>query len=395
MAHRPIHQLEALLRHWEDYCLLQKAALVPFERLGRTPPIPISGGLKNWSELRTDILQRNVYSVEKYGLPEGLIDALGLFSTIPFYIWAWNYWSRRVFRITRELEALLFATSVKNLTYGDIALPFPSFAVELEKPITSDGREFDLILVSSGSELHPLVTDKLLSITPISARAEEHPALNAMDRRKLLDLQAKGRWNDVAKLHQRLRDPFQRAYGMGGLVADLSRHGGEYVTSSLPVIFGEFTEPRAEKTGNNDHQGYDEFMMRVIHLVVGLCCYLRSLPPVSPHRSDWTSLSKSSLLDPRAITNKALICTVQSTRKISIPDIELIEGSKYSDDRDDDDAEHPHRELCAHFRRGHWRRRPGSGNDPNAPKVVPVAFTIVRRDRLAPGAIPGGQQTNL
>lgn len=57
------------------------------------------------------------------------------------------------------------------------------------------------------------------------------------------------------------------------------------------------------------------------------------------------------------------------------------------------DSQRSYHELCAHFRRGHWRRPPGQGDDPTASKTVWVRPTLVRRDRLPEGALPGGSES--
>jgi hypothetical protein len=48
-------------------------------------------------------------------------------------------------------------------------------------------------------------------------------------------------------------------------------------------------------------------------------------------------------------------------------------------------------ELSCPFREGHWRRPPGKGDDPTAPRTVHVRPCIVRRDRLPKdgGLLPG------
>jgi hypothetical protein len=53
------------------------------------------------------------------------------------------------------------------------------------------------------------------------------------------------------------------------------------------------------------------------------------------------------------------------------------------------------RQLNWHFRQGYWRRPTGSGNDPDCPKTVWVAPTIVRRDRMPAQGLPLGLERQL
>lgn len=121
-------------------------------------------------------------------------------------------------------------------------------------------------------------------------------------------------------------------------------------------------------------------------IVAGLCLYLTTLPTRTSHRSEWRpadSLAKRP--DPRAITTGAEVCLVSSVYELTAQEREVIERV----------GPRGYYELCCHFRRGTWRRKPGFGQDPTAPKVVHVRPTIVRKDRLPEGAVPGGSANIL
>jgi hypothetical protein len=120
-------------------------------------------------------------------------------------------------------------------------------------------------------------------------------------------------------------------------------------------------------------------------LIAAFCLYLLSLPPGDPNRSEWTKPPKQGKPDPRAITNDALICNVTSTFTLSAEErtVFLDPGPRRHGP-----------ELSTHFRRGHFRRRPGEGNDPAAPKMILVKPALVRGDRLREGELPAGALTN-
>ena len=50
-------------------------------------------------------------------------------------------------------------------------------------------------------------------------------------------------------------------------------------------------------------------------------------------------------------------------------------------------------EKCTHFRRGTWCRAPGTGDNPDAPRINWRRPTIVRADRLPENQLPGGALT--
>lgn len=87
------------------------------------------------------------------------------------------------------------------------------------------------------------------------------------------------------------------------------------------------------------------------------------------------------------MTNDADVCTVSSIYRLTPEERKLIGDHAVS--------RRGTVELCAHFRRGHWRRPPGKGDDPTAEKTVWVRPTLVCRDRLAAGSMPGGNRTDV
>ena len=123
----------------------------------------------------------------------------------------------------------------------------------------------------------------------------------------------------------------------------------------------------------------------LFQIVFGFCLYLSSLPPQSAHRSAWQkALDKHERkANPRGIINEAEVCSVSSTIYLTTEQIELIESQETQ----------AKREICPHFRRGHFRRPPGQGQNPEAPRTVAVAPTFVKRGLHEEGTLAAGAKT--
>jgi hypothetical protein len=123
----------------------------------------------------------------------------------------------------------------------------------------------------------------------------------------------------------------------------------------------------------------------IFHMVFSFCLYLNGLPPQSTHRSAWQKvLSKHERkANPRGIINEAEVCSVSSTIHLTTEQIELIESQETQ----------AKREICPHFRRGHFRRPPGQGHNPEAPRTVAVAPTFVKRGLHEEGTLAAGAKT--
>ena len=68
-------------------------------------------------------------------------------STFPVALASWTMHSRRVFHIAADSQVLLNSTMLDGVYWGDVNLPFKSFAVSLEIPIVDHrGAKYDCIL---------------------------------------------------------------------------------------------------------------------------------------------------------------------------------------------------------------------------------------------------------
>lgn len=385
--------LEGLLQCWEDFCLLQSSAITFHLKKRLPPPGPLIGAFRNWREFRKGVLNRAPFDDAKFGVPSDLVDKLGLFRAVPFMVHAWSASSRRVFKITRELQALLLATSVRRMTYEDLmpTMPFPSFLIELEKPIVddTDGNVVEAILVISGEEVDAKdgSAKGFFRVITLPGKVKAKP-LPDYDRRQLISLATRGQWDKLGKAVDRAGEGFVIP-GMAGFGFALEDARGMSITTSLGKILGPC------KSCKELHCGHDEFMLKIVHIIAGMCFYLQSLPAGSPHKSAWqTPPQARGSKNLRAVTDENSICEVASSQAIAPEELEMLERQSMQDE-DEEGSKGPGGEIRSGFRRGHWRRKPGFGQDPDAPKTVRVRWTMVNENKLAPGTIPIGVSSKV
>ena len=154
----------------------------------------------------------------------------------------------------------------------------------------------------------------------------------------------------------------------------ISKIGDLYITESHDQLLRKAGYTKAEVADGGD---------LAIRIALGLCIYLSTLPSTTPHRSEWQKHRGER--DRKAITDGAEICTVSSIFKLTTEEKEIVRQMHGRATV----------ELSAHFRRGHWRRPPGQGQNPKAMKTVWVRPCLVRKDKLEEGQIVGGAVTQL
>lgn len=372
--------LENLLGLWEDFCFLQGTAIEYHLAMGVAHPTDFGGGYRHWQSLRADILRWDSFDRRKYALSVEHTEDLGAFAAIPQMVGQWCQSSRRVFQLSRELQALLLATSVKNMTFDDVHLPFPSFLLELARPIEDpEGHVIDSVLVVTGPETSSKGEVKhWFRLFSLPGRHIELPRLHMLERKRLRELKDRKDWVKVGKevgvLAKRI---FARPVTGIGFTLEEVRHQSVMKPFAALVAVDEPPGPARVKR--------EEFVFKLIHLVAGFCFYLRTLPSPDFPASSWKKLPKTKNLPGHAVVSEALICAVESSYKISAQDLVFLEEQSVRELDEDGRSE-----ASTHFRRGHWRRAPGKGDDPKALKTVRVSWTIVRPDRLPDDSLPVG-----
>jgi hypothetical protein len=282
----------------------------------------------------------------------------------------WCHQSRKAFAITDELKDLLVGMSFGDLRWEDLVFPHPAFALSFETPlrVQREGDSFD-----SCGVLAAWVQDKqyvlpTLFLRFFSKQMQEYIPLNGYHRSKALDPRTSSGM---------LRSIFDQLW---------SRFDGlESATLSIGLQSFEGLRVADTQSKLSEEIGRGLDHTELYRLIAGFCFYLQTLPSGSPHRSQRTRVKNFGKPDPNAITNGAEICTVSSSVTLTQEERKAFGGEGRLTDR----------ELSAHFRRGHFRRAVGTGNDPNAPKVVIVRPTMVRKDRIRPGELVGGSQVTV
>jgi len=330
---------------------------------------------------------------------------------IPRLLTNWTRHSRRVFSLSSDLQAMLAMTSLDNVKWSDVSWPYESFAVELEDPITdADGRSYRLLMVETWPTAEYGYDQKV--IYPMAT--DPQPLFDRFVRGKLHEHLRARRWHKLASMIQReharpIKDVFGPSVPIvadahGSVTTDVGQVMLEHMRSMPGAVVLDHAPTAQDDLGADLPAGQlrvliidrgDEepdkkvekawdFGNICAQIMAGVCLYLTSLPPGSSHRSEWKRRT-SSTPDPKAISSEALVCALQSIHRLDVNERTALRQHQASG--------RPTYELSSHYRRGHWRRPPGSGDDPTALRTIWVRPAWVRMDRLAFGELPGGNLT--
>lgn len=381
-----VARLEQMLRLWEDICYLRRTRSQVLEMQRKPTPYPLVGPLAHWFDFRRDLLAAGIDGdidpgkffcdpTDPVQLAQLMKSVGKLRLSIPTEIASWSVQSRRIYSPSLDLQALLNAMSLKDLTWADISWPFGSFAITLESPIKDrHGNDFDCILVNRYVGPDPQGEEQEVTQIRLLGPSIEKSLVSDFDRAQINKSRKQMKWHDLEKQLKAAETKLGRAataiFSLNG-----KKIGNSLVSdSALDLMF----KSHGQQCGcGGTHEDWDQ----AIHIVVGLCMYLRSLPADSPHRTPWRNPTVAEGATNKSIIGTAEVCAVQSKHRLSDEERKVFLGHR----RGTTGAQ-----MSAHFREGHWRRPPGKGNNPTAEKTVEVLPTIVRRDRLGPGeTVPG------
>lgn len=389
MIHQ-VHRLEQMLTYWEDQCFVHSIVSEHGTRLNYPAEylkwFPFSGPLRHWRELRGHLRELGrhggVLDSDRFTTVTNLlVTSQGSLMQFPLYLRDWTVSSRRAFHLDEEVQALLSALSFRGMKWADLLFPFESFLVTFEVPIRTELDAYDAAIVTrlyAPDVLRHENGESGLSIGLLSSRLNEYRPFTTLEKDML--------WRAARKGSARVRDAIDpenpRFLDPGPFLSTsagpnfLERMASESITEGHPVLSlgGETSSDTLASTGA---------MNAAFRLTAGLCLYLSSLESTSPHRSGWKTPPTRGLPDPKAITRDSQVCLIRSSFELSPEErtVFIMGSGGY--------------EMSARFRRGHYRRLPGEGQNPHAPKVVLVRPTLLREDRLAPGELPGGSMTIL
>ncbi len=387
-------RLEQALHFWEDLCFLLWCWVRISLRLSRAVPgLPLRGAIINAPQFRQHLLGLITGSsslrTEDFGPTEEspeYANKIGSMAVLPLLLARWTTDSRRIYRMSEDLQLTLRATTIRGLRWSDASLPFESFSIALQRPIVSERGSWDNILFARHHlEGYP---GRLYAILLLPSGLATNEFIREQDKRRMQVQVANKDLSGYNKSLERVMRTAKNYYAMVSYIGD--GPDDPLISGSMQSGVGA-ASPLADQLGvpaewnqvGRESPELDE----ATRYVIGLGLYLRSLPPGSPHRSDWEPHEPYSL-DSTAITDPAQGCLVQSAQVLTVEERELLARLNF----EQVNAEHGSelRELGVHFRGGCWRRRPGFGNDPAAPRCVHVRWSIVNAHRLADGSLPQG-----
>ena len=364
------------LRAWEDYMFVLQ---VNEECQGGFP----RGPARHWSEFRDYLLryrQGERFDKERF-IPDAESSDLRNVNT-PALLASWIAYSKRVFRLSVDMQAKLQAIKLGNVRVEDLILPFPAFGIQLETPFTgNDGKMYSFILVNNFHELllpEATVGTKMTSITAFADLLLGYEALNHRDKKDVLEDISKGKMDRAkrmtSKLSNKLVESIEKVGNLGNdsLVIPLNKD----------LLAEDFLNDLAKA-------GTDPRFLLEIRIFFNLCLYLQSLPAEAEKEEGvkWQTEVSDSLIGVRpVITSETEVCDIVGRHII---DSMVV-------DRRQKTSVHVGWEISApHWRRAHKRRPPGLGHDPTAEKTVKVRHTLVREDLMPEVGVVKGSVSDL
>jgi hypothetical protein len=390
--------LETLVSMWEDHWFIERLRSLAMVKGGQEqePTHNLKGAIAHAHQFRRFLLEkphgRTALRLDDFLPPysDRASDGVESFFYLPVPISGWCWSSRRVYRLSAELQAVLLSTALSNLTWADVRLPFDYYMVELATPLMiSTGSLCRVVLVSQIARPDGTTTVMLDAYTDLSGYTPLGPIKKQSLQRLLqrgeltrLHQQLMPAWDSLKVLEQCVRYAYAVVPGQHILEAPTNLYPDENAATARSSYIRYKDEPNSETKQMAIQSAVD-----LTRLAIGLAVYLQMLPVGSTHLQSARRPQRQKSFG-RAITDGAELFEVTSSIQLTHDEHVLtgIAGTR---------EERAHLEMSCHFREGYWRRRRGHGHDPSAPKVVHVRPTIVRRDRLPPDGLPLGAAKEL
>jgi hypothetical protein len=359
--------LEAFLRYWEDTFFMRQVT----DTLNHEET---TGTVKHWSEFRQyarDFRLGQLYDLQRFHKCPKLLVEIQDFAAI---LLSWITYSKRVFRISKEMQARFEMISLGNIMVSDIVLPFPAFGVELDTEMEyAQGDAFDFMVVSNYHELiYPKIAEMcreknepLSAITTYSSAQTTYRSIPATKKKEIMGNAQRGysRHKDLARDVAYLREK--------------AIEGGKQMGRSETIIIPVSEDCLAEDFLAKATEMFPPEDVRRIRVIFNLCLYLQSLP--AQHEQEEGKKWKEEPFEDdgtpsgSTLTRSANLCDIVGRHILDSMLVdkggrEVLAGSGW--------------ELPPHWRRAHKRRPPGKGSDPNAEKSVKVRHSLVRADRV-------------
>lgn len=358
--------LEMFLRIWEDVMFGIQLNQGEAAR----------GSVRHWSEFREYLLRyRQGQPFDKKRFLPSEEDTSTPRDVAPM-IASWVSCSKRIYRVSKEMQAIFSRIKMGNMRVSDLVPPFPAFGVQLEDPVESRyGKKLDFILVSNYPELvFDLPEEKKGAVVSISSFPSAIMQYQPLDHNEKMTVirswgeQDRKPW--VAKMQKRLH------MALSNQVHVLNRFpvSGSFFGLNRDTLIEDYLAELSKNLLN-------EADVLQVRIVFNLILYLQSLPSGAEkvEGAKWKTESAHENIPvnraerlARIITSGNQVCDVIGRHIIN---------SMIRDERSETERSSGY-EVDPHWRRAHKRRLPGLGQDPTAEKTVKVRHTLVREDRV-------------
>ncbi len=378
-----IDRLEQALKMWEDLTFAtSQLTLAVIELKGvRTNP---RGVIKHWRDFRKYLLSFRGENFDLYKFTIGE-DTDTSFRGIPASFAAWSAFSRAVYHLTPQLQAMLELTPVNNLRWQDVPWPYTAFCILFDRPVYNlENVPCDVIMVSRRIyfKVKPEIRDNDLELRLLPRTLADVPRLTRAQIRQWDRLRESGRWEQLKQETRQFLRSFRNKEVEDLQVFQIPAYDLEFITDSLDELTFSQPNPKAPIAGPD--ASTNKTAAHALRIAVGLSLYLSSLPAKDASVVYQGQPPTGELVYP--ITRGADVCRVLSNFTLTDEEVESIGGEL---------AIRPFHEVAPHWRRGHFRRPWGQAKNPRARKTVWIRPVLVQRNRLAPNAQVGGAQIDV
>jgi|GEM_PF-4286637 len=381
---RPENRLEQLLQLWENKMQLVGAALTKSAIWNNDIVAGINriGAVVNWRNFRKTLLSRKPYDPVTFGVPEYVtkkyLSNSPVYLYIPEIIHNWSQTSRRMYMPTKDMQISLELTQIGRLSWGDIHPPFPSFGMVLPIPIAwkHEARampEIDFVYAGFSQ-------DKVLILT-LGKDLDARPYLT---EKRSAAIEAAVKSEDIVAIEEILNDLSAKHFGTPAIhLVIMERDDKHPIMEDLNGPCKTMTVANGKTTSVEEE--LPDYWKLIIRMVAGMCLHLETMSKdrVTKPRvktGQWKKLDQQ-MCGPRMVTAESMVCSVDTTRVLS-PEERQMHARIRSN------GVHEAVQMSVHFRSACWRKKPGMGDDPLAPKCVYVDWSIVNMGELGKFGLP-------
>ncbi len=290
-------------------------------------------------------------------LPNGvpnMEDSSGVFRRIPYDILRWFAHSKKDFHVSDTLKMLLDHTDIYDMYLDEVLFPFETFLITLETSVTvEEDITVDSILFLRSNLVNALDHKEYTRWSVVLLGSEQEQQLKFLEQNERKFLKAE-RDKDSVRPYAELLNQVSSNY-------------------AIPIL--EFHVEKNERMSVSDmvKQSQEEspLMSDLLLLPLKVAVYLMTLKsaPTSVQERERFKLKK-------AVTKSLSVDVFALDHEYTISSWAPSDSNSESNK---DATQISTGTPSVVFRRGHLRRKPGMGRDPNAPKVVWVRPTLVNR----------------